>query len=266
MSFGWYSAALLLHLLTPDLLPTRHLLLQAFPTSSPVTHHKIQYITDAFFDYNYDEEDSSHSPPNQSKNTSAPTTVPKQHKPCEYHPCRDNQAPCSQLSFQTGCLCPGLSSGDMPPHPPHLLELLPGPDGKTKIRWCAPASVVSGYRVVIEHKNNGQHLFRPDSRSGVIGKLEAGVEVCVEAVNMAGNSAPSEHSCQRYNPPGTTNLALWAGVIGGGLGLLLSLTALILWRRQTCRKAQGDPAEGLGNPSYSTEGKLYIIFGLDMVQ
>ncbi|XP_010892670.1 LRRN4 C-terminal-like protein [Esox lucius] len=261
MSFCWYSAALLLLLLTPDLLPTCLLFTHAVPTSSPVTHPKIQYNTEVGFNYDEDynaEEDSSHSPPNYSKAASASTPLPSPLKPCDYHPCQDNQIPCSQLSSQIGCLCPGLSGEDKPPHSPQLQKLGPGADGRAEIRWCAPSSVVSGYRVVIEHGKERPLHFGADSRSGVLGELEAGVKVCVEAINIAGISAHSELSCLRYDPEEATNLALRAGVIGGGLGflLLLSLIALIFWRRQTCGRSGGDSAEGLGNPSYSRGGTL----------
>ncbi|KAJ8014901.1 hypothetical protein DPEC_G00020590 [Dallia pectoralis] len=257
MSFCWYSAAFLLLLLTPDLLSTRLLLIRAVPTSSPVTHHKIQYNTEVGFDYDYeDNRDSSHSPPNYNRAASAsPPLV--QPKPCDYQPCQENQVPCSQLSSQTGCLCPGRSGDDMPPHSPHLQKLVPAADGRAEIRWCAPSSVVSGYRVLIEHRKEPLH-FGADSRRGFLVELEAGVKVCVEAINMAGISAHSELSCLRYEPEDTTNLALKAGVIGGGLGLLLllSLIGLLFWRRKTCGRAGGDSAEGLGNPSYNREGTL----------
>ncbi|CAB1325029.1 unnamed protein product [Coregonus sp. 'balchen'] len=266
MSFCWNLAALLLLLLlTPDLLPTRLInthpvLTHAVPTSQPVTYPKIQYVTGLGFDYNeddYTEEDASHFPSNHSKASSASTLVPMQSKPCDYHPCQDNQIPCSQLSAQTGCLCPGLSGVDEPPHAPHLQKLVPGTDGGAEVRWCAPASVVSGYRVVIEDRKGAPLQFGGDSRSGVLGELEAGVKVCVEAVNRAGTSAPSELSCLHYDPPEAINLALRAWVIVGGLGLLLflSLVALVLWRRQMCKTGENS-AEGLGNPSYSTEGTL----------
>ncbi|XP_020328524.1 leucine-rich repeat neuronal protein 4-like [Oncorhynchus kisutch] len=266
MSFCWNLAAmLLLLLLTPDLLPTRLIntrpvLTHAIPTSPPVTYPKIQYVTGVGFDYDeddYTEEDASHFPPNHRKSPSASTLVPMQSKPCDYHPCQDNQLPCSQLSAQTGCLCPGLSGAGEPPHAPHLQKLVPGANGGAEIRWCAPASVVSGYRVVIEDRRGEPLQFGSYSRSGVLGELEAGVKVCVEAVNMAGASAPSKLSCLHYDPPEATNLALRAGVIGGGLGflLLLFLVTLVLWRRQTCKTGENS-AKGLGNPSYSKEGTL----------
>ena len=64
-----------------------------------------------------------------------------------------------------------------------------------------------------------------------------------------GPAPPSPQSCKEYEPQGDEGLPLRAGVIGGGLGfiLVLSLSALLLWKFNSCRKA-GSDREGLGEP------------------
>lgn len=260
----WNSAVLLL-LLTPDLfyspssfpffLPH---LAHAVPTLSPVTPHRILYVTnvgsdDYDDDYSEGGDHSTHPPRTPPISTAGPEPTL-----CDYDPCMEQQVPCKQLSAQDGCLCPGLTGPDEPPHAPLLKKLVPAGNGEmgAEVWWCAPESVVSSYRVVVEGQEGRSLNFRENLRSGLIGELPVGVKVCVEAVNEGGTSVPEENSCQTYNAQEPYNQTLRAGVIGGGVGflLLLSVSAVICWRWRFCRKARGNSTEGLGNPSYSTEG------------
>lgn len=213
------------------------------------------------FDDN-DEYSDNHSPPPDllsSKRTTFLNNIPHF---CQYNPCLENQEPCSQISVRSGCLCPGISGADVPPHAPRVHVLSPIAEGenrgKVEVQWCAPSSVVSKYRVLIEEADRDPLEFQAVSRRGLIGSLEPGIKVCVEAVNSAGHSLPSDFSCRRYDPPDSSDYKLLAGIIGGGVALLLLLiiAAVILWKYRMYQKAKRDSTDGLGNPSYSTEGTL----------
>lgn len=181
---------------------------------------------------------------------------------CQHDACLENQEPCEVLNERTGCLCPGRSGADVLPKAPRIHKLLPineGEDkGKIEVQWCAPSSVVTRYRVVVQGNEGNALEFQATSRRSLVGSLEAGTKVCVEAVNNAGHSIPSDFSCKRYDPPESSDHNLLLGVIGGGVAFLLILiiTAVILWKYQICKKGKGDSTDGLGNPSYSTEGTL----------
>ncbi|XP_034544977.1 LRRN4 C-terminal-like protein [Notolabrus celidotus] len=234
-----------------------HLFTNAASTSPPVTRSRIKY-TD-FGPDDYDEDISSPDVVSQSRTT---VLQHKPQQPCKYDACSEKQEPCEILAERNGCLCPGISRADEPPHAPRIHALKPvsaGADrGKIEIQWCAPSSVVSRYRVVIEGSEGDSMEFKDVSRRGVIRSVEVGTKVCVEAVNKAGSSSPSEFSCMRFDHSESSDRKLLAGVIGGGVALLLILiiAAVILWKYKMHKKAKGDSTDGLGNPSYSTEGTL----------
>ncbi|XP_060935081.1 LRRN4 C-terminal-like protein [Limanda limanda] len=241
-----------------------HLYTHAATTSSPSTRPRIRFINslgsddDYEDDYNDDDNSSLSEVPSTVK-ISVLNTAPQF---CKINPCLEDQEPCHQLSEKTGCLCPGISGADEPPHPPVIQTVLPVSKGdnigKVEVQWCAPSSVVSGYRVVVEGGEGDALEFGDALRRGLVGSLEVGTKVCVEAINGAGHSSPSEFSCIRYNPPKTSghNLLVW--ILGGGVALLLLIiiTAVILWKQKVCQKGKRDSADGLGNPSYSKEGTL----------
>lgn len=260
MSLGRNHAVLLLFLST---LPPfySHLFTEAASTSPPVTRPRIQFVTafDPGDDYE-DEYENRSSPPEVQASIRTPFLY-QEPQPCQHNPCAEDQPPCNILLQQTGCLCPGLSAASKPPHAPSIKELKPvseGPDtGKVEVQWCAPESEVSEYRVIIV--GNEQSLgFNDTSRRGLVGFLEVGTKVCVEAVNNAGHSSPSEFSCKRYEPPTSSDHNLMIGVLVGGgiLLLLLIIGAVIFWKCQLCQKTKRDSNDGLGNPSYSTGGTL----------
>lgn len=181
---------------------------------------------------------------------------------CDYNPCLENQEPCAQLSTLTGCLCPGISAADVPPHPPRIQALLPVSEGKgrgkVEVQWCAPSSVVTRYKVVVEGRDSDPLEFGYAYRRGLVGSLEVGTKVCVEAMNDAGHSSPSEFSCQRYDPPVATDHKMLVGIIGGAVAIvvILIIAAVILLKSGVCQKAKRESTDGLGNPSYSRGGTL----------
>lgn len=241
-----------------------HLFTHAASTASPITRPRIIYMNglgSVEDDYDEDDPDYPSSPPELVSSVKTPL-LRRDPQPCKYDPCLENQEPCAQLSKETGCVCPGMSGADKLPHAPVIQALLPvseGEDrGKIEVQWCAPSSVVSLYRVTVEGSDGETLEFGDNSRRGVVGSLEVGTKVCVEAVNPAGQSAPSEFSCKRYSAPQSSDFSPFVLLIGGGvlLLLLLVIVAVILWRYKKCQKAKRDSTDGLGNPSYSRGGTL----------
>ncbi|XP_078116633.1 LRRN4 C-terminal-like protein [Sander vitreus] len=249
------NLAALLLFLSASPLHHSHLSTHAASTFPPTTRPPIIFMTALGSDDDYDDDylDNYSSPP-KVVHAVKTTLLQREAQPCQYNPCLENQEPCEQISAKTGCLCPGVSGVDEPPHAPIIQVLRPiseGDDrGKMEVQWCAPSSVVSGYRVVIEGSEALE--FGEVSRRGLVGSLEVGTKVCVEAVNSAGHSPTSEFSCKRYTPPESSEHKLFAGIIGGGVALLLLIiAAVILWNHQMRKKAKRDSADGLGNPSYT---------------
>lgn len=159
-------------------------------------------------------------------------------EPCEYNACLENQIPCVKLAASTGCLCPGFTLHNTPPENP-ILRSVAWNGSEVVVKWCAPNSYVTAYIVTV----GGQEKQRlgVDKRSGAAGKVDYNQEVCVVAVNDAGNSVGS---CAMYQPRDRT-LPLTVGLIGGALGLLLLiLLAVLLWRHKRQKKQQGDISMG----------------------
>lgn len=93
----------------------------------------------------------------------------------------------------------------------------------------------------------------------MVGSLEPGDKVCVEAVNNVGSSSPSEYSCSRYDHDAhVSDSKLLIGLIGGGVALLILLIVVpvILVKYKACKKMKNGAGDGLGNPSFSTGGTL----------
>ncbi|XP_036381230.1 leucine-rich repeat neuronal protein 4-like [Megalops cyprinoides] len=194
-------------------------------------------------DYNNFEEEDDMPP--------TPPPVPSQDSSpvyCDYNPCLDQHPPCAELAAVSSCRCPGLSGPQEVPEPPFLQQVVQQ-GSEVAVHWCAPASTVSRYQVVVD--GGKPQVFDWLSRKAMLKDVVAGAVVCVEAVNGAGVSSRTQVSCKPYEPQSSTSLALKAGLIGAGLGLLLllSLVALLLWRHKGQRKSQGTssshPAEGV---------------------
>ncbi|XP_061558548.1 leucine-rich repeat neuronal protein 4-like isoform X2 [Phycodurus eques] len=153
-------------------------------------------------------------------------------KRCDYNPCEIDQPPCAEVAATNHCLCPGFTSHLEAPQVP-FLKTVSWNGSDVVLRWCAPYSLVKAYRVTVggtERQRFGMHR-----RSGGVGLIENVSEVCVVALNDAGDS---EASCMMYQPR-DHSLPLKAGLIGGALGLLLLfLLAVLLWRRRQQRRLQ----------------------------
>lgn len=258
-SLGRNLTTLLLFLnLSPFLL---HLFTHANSVKPPVTRKKIIYMTGVDIESEYDNDD--HSSPPEVVLPAKTTVLRRSQEFCDYNSCLENQEPCTQISSRTGCLCPGVSGPNQLPHAPRLKEFLTITEGEhigsIEVHWCAPSSVVSKYRVVVERSNRPALDFSHVSRRGMVGSLEPGDKVCVEAVNNAGSSSPSEYSCSRYDRDAhVSDSKLLIGLIGGGVALLILLIVVpvILVKYKAYKKTKNGAGDGLGNPSFSTGGTL----------
>ncbi|XP_041808531.1 leucine-rich repeat neuronal protein 4 [Chelmon rostratus] len=153
-------------------------------------------------------------------------------KRCDYNPCLESQIPCAELAASTGCLCPGFTPHNVAPEAP-TLKSVSWNGSEVVIGWCAPYSFVTGYIVTIGGQD--KQKFGKNQRAGGVGDIDHISEVCVAAVNDAGES---KGSCMMYQPR-DNSLPLKAGLIGGALGfLLLLLLAVLLWRHKRQRKQQ----------------------------
>lgn len=228
-----------------------HLSAHAATTSPPTTRRRIKFMTvgGSYDDYTDEYEDDYSSPPKVVAHSLKTPLLATRLKLCPYDPCSESQAPCERLAADVGCLCPGRSGGDVPPHAPRIRALLPIAEGenagKVEVQWCAPSSVVSSYRVVVEGRADGVLEFGDGSRRGLMGSLEAGTKVCVQAVNNAGDSSPSDFSCRRYHTDSFNNkLLIWI-VAGGAAFLLLIILAVILCKCQKHQRAKRHRTEGV---------------------
>lgn len=235
----------LLFFLLPPL--NSHLFTNAASASPSVTRPSIKRLTDSPLDdqdddYSDDYYDSTDSPPRVLSHTNRPL----QSQLCHYDPCLENQEPCVHLSAQTGCLCPGMSGANMRPHPPRIQALVPVSGGEIEVQWCAPSSVVSQYRIVIDGRDGDAQNFEDTSRRGLVPTLEVGTKVCVVAVNDAGSSEPSEFSCKRYEAHESLDHTLLVCIIGGGVVLLLLIfiAALICRKYHKFRKGKRESTDG----------------------
>lgn len=224
----------------------------ASTTSPPTTRRRIKFMTigGSFDDYMDEYDDDYSSPPKVVAYSLKTPLLATRPKLCPYDPCAESQAPCERLAADVGCLCPGRSGGDEPPHAPRIQALLPVAEGenvgKVEVQWCAPSSVVSSYRVVVEGRADGTLEFGDASRRGLMGSLEAGTKVCVQAVNNAGESSPSDFSCRRYDHTDPFNNKLLIWIIAGGVAFLfLLILAVILCKCQKHQRAKRQRTEGL---------------------
>ncbi|XP_066574930.1 LRRN4 C-terminal-like protein [Amia ocellicauda] len=218
------------------------------------TRGRILYVTGLrFTDIDYED-------PDQESGGTPPAPTPDFNpQPCDYNRCHDNQTPCAQLREASGCLCPGLSGPQELPEAPFLQEVALQASG-VRVHWCAPTSTVERYKVMVEGR--GPVEFGESTRTVVLEGLEVGgsYRVCVQAVNPAGSSPLTESSCSKFQVKPDTQVGLLVGLIAGAVLVLLSIAVggYLLWRRRSRRKeVRGAAAgEGLGNPTYTTDGPM----------
>ncbi|KAI4883380.1 hypothetical protein NFI96_005761 [Prochilodus magdalenae] len=210
------------------------------PSQPTVTKTRIIYVGGDYDDY----EDET---PKPSHNSGLPRLTTARFTPqqCDYDLCVEQEVPCSVLSAQTKCYCPGLTGPEQIPEPPQLREVKEGPSGEVEVHWCAPLSTVMDYKVVAE---DGGHRFFPQvSRNGTIQGLKPGSQVCVVAINGAGASEKNERSCARFEPRQTSQAALSSGIIAGCIGFLFPYGSGVAVSESVC--------PGRGGPKACTRGQ-----------
>lgn len=166
--------------------------------------------------------------------TTLPVPIIPTNERCDYKPCLDDQPSCYELTTTTGCLCPGFTLNNEPPLAPDLRSVTWN-GSEVVVKWCEPLSEVLEYVVTVGGQE--RHVFGREKRSGSVGQVDNIAQVCVSAVNDAGESGAS---CVMYQPE-DGSLPLTVGLIGGALGLLLVLLlGALVWRRQRQRKQEAD--------------------------
>ncbi|XP_077013152.1 leucine-rich repeat neuronal protein 4 [Tamandua tetradactyla] len=189
--------------------------------------------------------------------------------PCDYHPCKHLQTPCAELQRRVRCRCPGLSGEDAVPDPPKLQGVSEVTDTSALVRWCAPNSVVRGYRI-------RYHAEGSPGNESEVGGVQAtarqhplyglapatAYSVCVLAANRAGLSRPRagwRGACGAFTTK--PSLALLLAALGAGGGLLLASTLLLsacLCRSCRAARRQRSPAHLVAyrNPAFDNLPKV----------
>ncbi|KAI7801498.1 LRRN4 C-terminal-like protein [Triplophysa rosa] len=213
----------------------------------PVTRVRIIAVAD-----DYDDASSVTTLTPRSPGATTTRAIPRI---CDYDPCVVQITPCSEISAQTGCLCRGVTGGELRPEAPKLREVKLEHSGQVVVHWCAPRSTVTHYKVTLKGGEERELIFGEYWRNSAVPGMKVGETVCVSAMNDAG---VSEETCAQYESPTPDHAALSAGIIAGGVGflVLITLVAVLLWRRRSCRKANIGEAGGLGNPSYTNDAVL----------
>ncbi|KAL0193179.1 hypothetical protein M9458_011475 [Cirrhinus mrigala] len=194
-------------------------------------------------DYYSEYEDTATE---SSSSSSTVSEVPNSY--CDYDLCVEYQKTCQELAEATGCLCPGLSGPFIPPSPPRLLPLTQ--DGKgVVVHWCAPTSIVTHYIVWVKGNDKVKKReikVEKNKRKAVLKDVEVGANICVKAVNKAGDSTEDNQACATFEPENSdSGFALKMGIIGGVVGLILLLIlALLLWRHKSRQKSTAQPETG----------------------
>ncbi|KAM6161161.1 LRRN4 C-terminal-like protein [Erethizon dorsatum] len=170
--------------------------------------------------------------------------------PCDYDRCRHLQVPCEELQRAglVACLCPGLSSPAQPPAPPRLGEVrVVAEDSRAEVHWCAPASPVQHYQLLLWEGTGVPHRGPPLNatiRRAELGGLRPGgaYVLCVVATNEAGESPvpglvgedpdtvafPNFGPCGRFSVPPRPGTLVHAA-IGVGTALALLSCAALVW-------------------------------------
>ncbi|XP_060679163.1 leucine-rich repeat neuronal protein 4-like [Hemiscyllium ocellatum] len=223
-------------------------------------------------DYLEEEEDE------EEEMTSRPDVGPQPF--CDYDPCGVDQVPCSELQKASPCMCPGLSSEDEVPDRPRLTGLGRITASSAFVHWCEPASVVDSYRLVYQalgpvHANQSSSGPLPaQARTYTLQGLASSTQyqVCVLALNQAGESGPDPGDSHHSDPMGSGPCLTFTTAMSPGRALAISLplvlaaaallgaVAFLLWRRGKGRRGEarlGPGTEfGLQNPTFSRDEKV----------
>ncbi|XP_048381126.2 leucine-rich repeat neuronal protein 4-like [Stegostoma tigrinum] len=193
---------------------------------------------------------------------------------CDYDPCSMGQVPCSELQKATSCLCPGISSEREVPDEPRLRSVGQITESSAFVHWCEPASAVNSYRLVYQalgsaHSNQSSSGLLPaQARTFTLWGLASSTryQVCVLALNQAGESGLDRGDGQSSYPPGSGPCIMFTTAVSSGQVLAVSLSlalaaavllgagGFLLWRRARGRRGEvrlGPGADsGLQNPTF----------------
>ncbi|XP_060032375.1 LRRN4 C-terminal-like protein [Erinaceus europaeus] len=168
---------------------------------------------------------------------------------CDYDHCRHLQVPCKELQKAHRCLCPGLTRPEQRPLPPRLGEVsLQAEAGSALVHWCAPASPVHQYWLLLWADGGPPQKsppFNSTFRRAEVKGLQAGstYNVCVVAANKAGESqeakplaeglgkgagGPAFGPCGRFTMP-PRPLSLVHAAVGVGTALALLSCSALVW-------------------------------------
>ncbi|XP_067170875.1 LRRN4 C-terminal-like protein [Apteryx mantelli] len=184
---------------------------------------------------------------------------------CDYQRCRHLQPPCTELRGRGGCLCPGLSGPGVPPEPPELVAVVVTAAGAS-LHWCAPASVVLEYHVLVGAPGRPPApglALPPSFRLAALGGLRPDTPyvLCIVARNGAGASptappgAPGGPCRTVRTPPDPRRLlpatVAVAGVLGAAGGLALAWHCLRGRRRHPMPSTEGEGDQDRDPPGTS---------------
>ncbi|NWI96389.1 LRRN4 protein, partial [Pitta sordida] len=203
--------------------------------SEPVPTRPPSHYVD---DYDYDEQPKE-------------TPVQLSPNPCDYHPCRHLQRPCSELQSVSQCFCPGMSRDEDVPDPPSLREVAEVTDSSALIRWCAPNSVVHTYELVVhaQGKENRQLItdnIYPTARQYTLYNLlpYTTYHICVTASNKAGTSQTTGqeipgNSCTSFKTK-PSYVSVFAALSAASGLFLITTIILSVCLCKACKKPQGE--------------------------
>ncbi|XP_063001744.1 LRRN4 C-terminal-like protein [Elgaria multicarinata webbii] len=209
--------------------------------SPPTTAHPFQDYPD---DYDYDNTVKPQTP--------RPARPPL--RPCAYNHCQHLQVPCVELSYATGCSCPGVTGPNVAPEPPRLENVLVSETGAS-LHWCAPSSTVQEYRLQYRPVDGAfasgpalNNTFRLTAVSGLSPNRE--YLFCIVASNQAGASrtddGEKEHGpCRIVRTP--ARQMPYAYVAAGlASALVLVVVSALSWHF-FCRRKKRVPRGSLDN-------------------
>uniref|UniRef100_A0A8C8VI59 LRRN4 C-terminal like n=1 Tax=Pelusios castaneus TaxID=367368 RepID=A0A8C8VI59_9SAUR len=204
----------------------------------------------------------SYEDPSMTDTTEIPGSQHPPHQLCDYHHCRHLQPACTELSRETGCMCPGVTGPDVPPEPPQLGAVHVTEFGAT-LHWCAPSSTVSEYQLMYQADGGPPTVgpvFNSTFRMGVLGELHPSTSylVCIMAANQAGTS-PTDNGSRAHGP--CRNIRTLApqlpyAYVAAGVAAMLVLVVVIALAWHFGLRLWGSPRSGCWEPCMAA-GVIY---------